>query len=74
MLDEVRTYLKSHPGEKVLVITGDAHARGFNLYMSKPELRDTFERKLALYNRIYKPILGGNAQEELSPAMGQASQ
>ena len=44
MLDEVRTYLKSHPGEKVLVITGDAHARGFHLYMSKPELRDTFER------------------------------
>ncbi len=42
------------------------------IYMSTPELRDTFERKLALYNRIYKPILGGNAQEELDSSADPA--
>lgn len=76
MLDEVRSYLKSHPGEKVLVITGDAHARGFCLYTSTAELRERFEQKLAHYNRIYKPILKGNAKEEfdisVDPTSGKA--
>lgn len=67
MLGEIETFLQENRGISAVCITGDLHARGFCAYLSSPDGRETFRRKLAFYESVFKPFLGGTAQVERDP-------
>lgn len=68
MLHEISKIAELNRNLSVLAITGDAHARGFRFYTSSPENRELFREKLAVFNKVYKSWLGGNATLEVDPA------
>lgn len=68
MLSEIEKFLEKNQGVSAMCISGDAHATGISVYMSSPENRALYRRKLATYERVYKSLFGGNARVEVDPA------
>lgn len=68
MLSEIERFLEKNQGVSAMCISGNAHATGFSMYMSSPENRALYSRKLASYERVYKTVFGGNARVEVDPA------
>ncbi len=52
MLANLKRLAKSNPDKKIVVITGEAHARGFDFYLQHPHLFE-YKAKLLLYNLVY---------------------
>lgn len=53
MLDHMTHIAEKHPGKKLLVISGDMHARGYNYYRSSAAAHTLYESKKAIYEGIY---------------------
>jgi hypothetical protein len=68
MLGEIAKFATNNRNLSIVAITGDAHARGFRFYTSSPENQKLFEKKLDIYQKVYKSWLGGNAVLEQDPA------
>jgi len=68
MLGEISKFATNNKNLSIVAITGDAHARGFRFYTSSPENQKLFEKKLDIYQKVYKSWLGGNAILEQDPA------
>jgi hypothetical protein len=53
MIDNAIEIAKAHPGAKILVMSGDLHAKGFSYYLSNSSTRALLDAKRALHRQLY---------------------
>ncbi len=69
MYKHIKEISSKNPGKKLLVVSGDLHARGFEYYREHPKV---FQTKLALYEATYEPHLSGPPERVYEPYVARS--
>lgn len=52
MLDNALVCAAKHPGKRIAVVVGNAHAQAMRFYMENPSARELFSAKRSIYNAV----------------------
>ena len=64
MLQRTLEIAAANPGKRVLLLSGNGHAEGFDFYLRNPGY---FQVKQALYSRTYQPVYGCSSEKVIGP-------